>query len=64
MCAEYSNGASTRGEVEVDRGQSQGQFVKRIWLEPTVKIHPSVDAAIRKFEAVLIPCTGLALPNV
>src|SRR5213075_1253793 len=54
VCAEYSNGASTRGEVEVDRGQSQGQFVKRIWLEPMVKIHPSVDAAIRKFDAVLI----------
>ena len=47
VCAEYSNGASTRGEVEVDRGQSQGQFVKRIWLEPAVKIHPAVDQAIR-----------------
>jgi uncharacterized cofD-like protein len=54
VCAEYSNGASTRGEVEVDRGQSLGQFVKRIWLEPTVKIHPVVDEAIRKFDAVLI----------
>jgi multidrug efflux pump subunit AcrB len=47
--------------VEVDRGQSQGQFVKRIWLEPTVKIHPSVDLAIRKFEAVLI---GVGLAGV
>jgi uncharacterized cofD-like protein len=54
VCAEYSNGAQTRGEVEVDRGQSLGQFVKRTWLEPSVKIHPSVDAAIRKFDAVLI----------
>ena len=54
VCAEYSNGACTRGEVEVDRGQSQGQFVKRIWLEPSVKIHPAVDEAIRKFDAVLI----------
>ena len=26
----------TRGEVEVDRGQSSGQFVRRIWLEPAV----------------------------
>src|ERR687890_2531609 len=34
VCAEYSNGVQTRGEVEVDRGQSSGQFVKRIWLEP------------------------------
>ncbi|MCM3878577.1 MAG: YvcK family protein [Vicinamibacterales bacterium] len=54
VCAEYSNGAQTRGEVEVDRGQSQGMFVKRTWLEPSVKIHPSVDAAIRRLDAVLI----------
>ena len=54
VCAEYSNGAQTRGEVEVDRGQSQGMFVKRTWLEPSVKIHPSVDKAIRRLDAVLI----------
>ncbi len=54
VCAEYSNGVQTRGEVEVDRGQSNGQFVKRIWLEPTPKIHPAVKAAIRDFDAVLI----------
>ena len=54
VCAEYSNGVQTRGEVEVDRGQSSGQFVKRIWLEPPASIHPAVDAAIRAFDAVLI----------
>ncbi len=54
VCAEYSNGMRTRGEVEVDRGQSSGQFVKRIWLEPPAQIHPAVDAAIREFDAVLI----------
>ena len=54
VCAEYSNGVQTRGEVEVDRGQSRGQFVKRIWLEPAAQIHPAVDAAIREFDAVLI----------
>jgi uncharacterized cofD-like protein len=54
VCAEYSNGEMTSGEVEVDRGQSLGQFVSRIWLEPTVEIHPGVNAAIRKFDAVLI----------
>src|ERR687889_372121 len=37
VCAEYSNGVHTRGEVEVDRGQSSGQFVKRIWLEPAAQ---------------------------
>jgi uncharacterized cofD-like protein len=54
VCAEYSNGVQTRGEVEVDRGQSSGQFVKRIWLEPAAQIHPAVAGAIRTFEAVLI----------
>ena len=54
VCGEYSTGVQTRGEVEVDLGQSRGQFVKRIWLEPSVQIHPSVDAAIRRFDAVLI----------
>src|SRR4030095_907367 len=54
VCAEYSNGVQTRGEVEVDRGQSSGQFVKRIWLRPAVQIHPSVDEAIREFDAVII----------
>jgi uncharacterized cofD-like protein len=54
VCAEYSNGIVTRGEVEVDRGQSSGQFVNRIWLEPAAQIHPAVDAAIREFDAVLI----------
>lgn len=54
VCAEYSTGVQTRGEVEVDLGQSRGQFVKRIWLEPSVRIHPAVDVAIRKFDAVII----------
>jgi len=54
VCAEYSTGVQTRGEVEVDLGQSRGQFVKRIWLEPSVQIHPAVDAAIRTFDGVLI----------
>jgi uncharacterized cofD-like protein len=54
VCAEYSNGVTTRGEVEVDRGQSSGQFVKRIWLEPAAQIHPAVARAIRGFDAVLI----------
>jgi uncharacterized cofD-like protein len=54
VCAEYSNGVRTRGEVEVDRGQSTGQFVKRIWLEPVAQIHPAVDMAIRGFDAALI----------
>jgi uncharacterized cofD-like protein len=54
VCAEYKNGVKSHGEVEVDRGQSTGQFVKRIWLEPEAEIHPAVDTAIRGFDAVLI----------
>jgi uncharacterized cofD-like protein len=54
VCAEYGDGSATRGEVEVDAGQSSGQFVRRIWLEPAVSIHPAVAAAIAQFDAVII----------
>jgi uncharacterized cofD-like protein len=54
VCAEYVDGSLTRGEVEVDAGQSSGRFVQRIWLEPPVSIHPAVAAAIAEFDAVII----------
>ena len=54
VCAEYGDGSATRGEVEVDAGQSSGRFVRRIWLEPAVSIHPAVAAAIPEFDAVII----------
>ena len=54
VCAEYGDGSVTRGEVEVDAGQSSGRFIRRTWLEPTPDIHPSVKTAIGKFDAVII----------
>jgi len=54
VCAEYGDGSATRGEVEVDAGQSSGRFVRRIWLEPPVGIHPAVATAIGQFDAVII----------
>src|SRR5947199_3998278 len=54
VCAEYSDGYATSGEVEVDAGQSSGQLVRRIWLEPPASIHPAVAAAISEFDAVII----------
>jgi uncharacterized cofD-like protein len=54
VCAEYGDGSATRGEVEVDAGQSSGQFVRRIWLEPQVSIHPAVSKAVTEFEAAII----------
>ena len=54
VCAEYGDGTQTRGEVEVDAGQSHGRQVKRVWLEPEVSIHPTVADAIRMFDAVII----------
>jgi len=54
LCAEYGDGSQTRGEVEVDAGQSHGRQVKRVWLEPEVAIHPVVAEAIRNFDAVII----------
>jgi uncharacterized cofD-like protein len=54
VCAEYSDGSATRGEVEVDAGQSSGRLVRRIWLEPPVHIHPAVANAIGEFDAAII----------
>jgi uncharacterized cofD-like protein len=54
ICAEYGDGSITRGEVEVDAGQSQGHLIKRVWLEPTPVIHPAVATAIGGFDAVII----------
>src|SRR2546427_4488940 len=54
VCAEYGDGSMTRGEVEVDAGQSSGRFVHRIWLEPPVAIHPAEAKAIGEFDAVTI----------
>ncbi len=54
VCAEYDDGTMTRGEVEVDAGQSSGRLVKRVWLEPPVAIHPAVARAIGEFDAVTI----------
>ena len=54
VCAEYGDGSQSRGEVEVDVGQSLGRPVKRIWLDPHVGIHPTVAEAIRGFDAIVI----------
>jgi uncharacterized cofD-like protein len=54
VCAEYGDGSKTRGEVEVDAGQTEGRPVQRIWLDPEVNIHPEVAATIPGFDAVII----------
>jgi uncharacterized cofD-like protein len=54
LCAAYGDGSITRGEVEVDAGQSSGRLVEKVWLEPPVSIHPDVAKAIAEFDAVII----------
>ena len=54
LVAEYGDGTTSRGEVEVDARQSSGHQVRRLWLEPSVSIHPAVAEAIRGFDAVII----------
>ncbi len=54
ICAEYANGAVTRGEVEVDAGQLDGNQITRVWLEPAATIHQAVAEAISSFEAIVI----------
>jgi uncharacterized cofD-like protein len=54
LCAEYGDGSETRGEVEVDAGQTEGRPISRIWLDPPVTIHPSVAEAIEQLDAIII----------
>jgi uncharacterized cofD-like protein len=54
VCAEYGDGTTTRGEVEVDAGQSAGNVIRRLWLEPEVHLHEAAAAAIPQFDAVII----------
>ena len=54
VCAEYGDGTRTRGEVEVDAGQSAGHAIARLWLEPDVQLHEATGAAIAGFDAAVI----------
>ena len=54
VCAEYGDGSMTRGEIEVDAGQTRGNQVRRLWLEPQAAIHPAVADAVRRFDAAII----------
>ncbi len=54
LCAEYGDGTQTSGEVEVDAGQTAGNAIKRLWLEPDVRLHATVAAAIPRFDAAII----------
>ena len=54
LCAEYDDGTTTSGEVEVDAGQAEGRHVRRIWLEPAVAIHPAARDALGRADAVVI----------
>jgi uncharacterized cofD-like protein len=54
ICAEYGDGTLTRGEVEVDAGQTSGSAIKRLWLEPPVQLHPATADAIPRFDAAII----------
>jgi uncharacterized cofD-like protein len=54
ICAEYGDGSRTRGEIEVDAGQSAGHAITRLWLEPDVRLHPATEAAIESLDAVIV----------
>jgi uncharacterized cofD-like protein len=54
LCARHDDGSTTRGEVEVDAGQSGGQPIGRLWLDPPVRIHPRVAETVAGLDAVII----------
>ena len=54
ICAEFSDGSRTAGEVEVDAGQREGKQVRRVWLDPPPCLHANVAEAIGRFETAII----------
>ncbi len=54
VCAEYGDGTRTRGEVEVDAGQTAGNAIVRLWLDPEVRLHEAAAREIPRFEAAII----------
>jgi uncharacterized cofD-like protein len=54
LCAEYEDGARTRGEVEVDAGNDRGPAITRLWLEPEAQLHPAAAEAIPTFDAIVV----------
>jgi uncharacterized cofD-like protein len=54
LCAEYADGTTSRGEFEVDAGQFGGRPIGRLWLDPTVRIHPRVADVVESLDAVII----------
>jgi uncharacterized cofD-like protein len=54
VCAEYGDGTRTSGEVEVDAGQTAGNAISRLWLEPEVSLHEAAAREIPRFEAAII----------
>ncbi len=54
ICAEYGDGALTRGEMEIDAGQNAGSAINRLWLEPPVQLHVAAADAIPRFDAAVI----------
>src|SRR5437867_4494266 len=54
LCAQYRDGGHTRGEVGVDAGQAQGQWIERVWLDPPVSLHSETALAIARLDAAII----------
>jgi uncharacterized cofD-like protein len=54
LCAEYEDGTTTRGEVEVDAVQTTGSAITRLWLEPDAELHNAAASAIPEFEALIV----------
>jgi uncharacterized cofD-like protein len=54
LCASFADGTSVRGEPEIDAALAAGGQLDQLWMEPAVALHPAVDAAIRRFDAVIV----------
>ena len=54
LFAEYEDGTRAESEVGVDREQTNGHRISRIWLDPVPVVHTATAEAIRRFDAIVI----------
>jgi uncharacterized cofD-like protein len=54
LCARYADGATARGEVDVDARLDLGHAITEVWLDPPVQIHGVVASVISDLEAAVI----------
>lgn len=54
LCAKYTDGSTNKGETDIDKGMYNGQEVKELFLEPSVKASKEAVSAVKKADVLCI----------